>query len=125
MVRQPRIRIGRGCKVGKEEIAGLVAAVEHYVKRDHRAEMQRWESIIAGWERQLRNVHGLSITREAPESAGNVPYLCVNWNEQAGRLQHAEFIRRLREGRPRVELWTTSPNHGSYLTPFMLAQGEE
>ena len=34
--------IGRPMKVGKEEIAGLLAAVKNYVNRDHAAARQEW-----------------------------------------------------------------------------------
>jgi L-seryl-tRNA(Ser) seleniumtransferase len=40
----PNSAIGRPMKVGKEEICGLLAAVELYVGRDHAADQRRWEA---------------------------------------------------------------------------------
>src|SRR5947209_711765 len=39
--------IGRGMKVGKEELCGLLAAVERYLKVDHEAEYRELESRVA------------------------------------------------------------------------------
>ena len=40
----PNMAIGRGMKVGKEEIVGLLVAIERFVKLDHAAEMRAWEN---------------------------------------------------------------------------------
>jgi uncharacterized pyridoxal phosphate-dependent enzyme len=115
--------IGRGCKVGKEEIVGLVTAVESYIKRDHRAEMERWQAIISYWEDELRRVPNLGVARTGPENAGNVPYLRLSWDDKVHGARSADLIKRLRDGSPRIELWST--DHGLYITPFMLRTGEE
>ena len=116
--------IGRGCKVGKEEIVGLLTAVELYLKRDHAADWKRWQAIIADWETELKSVEGIRVARAGPENAGNVPYLSVDWDQRAKGFTHEEYLRRLREGRPRIELWETR-DRGLCLTPFMLEPGEE
>ena len=41
----PHHAFGRSLKVGKEEIMGMLAAVEMWTKRDHKAEWEQWE----GW----------------------------------------------------------------------------
>ncbi|MGH9753641.1 MAG: aminotransferase class V-fold PLP-dependent enzyme [Blastocatellia bacterium] len=116
--------IGRGCKVGKEEIIGLLTAVELFLKRDHAADWKRWQAIIADWEAELHKVRGITLERIGPENAGNVPYLSLNWDQSARGFSHEDFLNRLREGRPRIELWDTR-DRGLCLTPFMLEPGEE
>ena len=47
----PNSAIGRGNKVGKEEIVGLVKAVELFIERDEDAELAEWSrmcEVIAG-----------------------------------------------------------------------------
>lgn len=117
--------IGRGCKVGKEEIIGLLTAVELYMKRDHAADMRRWQSIVEDWEKALQKIHGLSLKRQGPENAGNVPYLAFDWDEAATGIKRDEFIKRLREGEPRIELWGPVRGLGLCATPFMLDPGQE
>jgi len=58
----PNDNIGRGMKVGKEEIVGLVAALEQYVKRDHAAEMRQWN---ARAQRIVDGLQGDPWTRRA------------------------------------------------------------
>ena len=43
----PQMGIGRGMKVGKEEIMGLLAAVERFLTMDHEAEWRLWETRVA------------------------------------------------------------------------------
>lgn len=116
--------IGRGCKVGKEEIIGLLAAVDAYFKRDHAADWRRWQTIVADWEEALHRVSGIIVRRVGPENGGNVPYLTINWNQNARRFSYEDYLSRLREGEPRVELWLKD-ELGLCLTPFMLEPGEE
>jgi len=116
--------IGRGCKVGKEEIVGLLAAVESYLKRDHAADIRRWQSIIKSWEVALQRFSEITVKRIGPENGGNVPYLTVNWDQAAMGFSYEDYLSRLREGKPRVELWLKD-GLGICLTPFMLEPGEE
>lgn len=115
--------IGRGCKVGKEEMVGLLTAIELYLKRDHSADEARWQANIDRWERGLRAVAGVTTERVGPENAGNVPYLALDWDPRVHRVTRDELVQRLRTGEPRVELWE-APDR-LFLTPFMLESGEE
>ena len=116
--------IGRGCKVGKEEIIGLLTAVELYLKRDHAADEKRWQAITEDWEAELRKIPKITVERTGPENAGNVPYLSLNWDQKARGFSHEDYLKRLRQGRPRIELWETR-DRGLCLTPFVLEPGEE
>ncbi len=116
--------IGRGCKVGKEEIIGLLTAVELFLKRDHVADEKRWTTIAAYWEAALRRLAKISVDRIGPENAGNVPYLSLNWDQRTRGFTHEDFLNSLRIGDPRIELWLTR-DRGVCLTPFMLEPGEE
>lgn len=51
--------IGRGMKVGKEGIAGAIAALEAWAKRDHAAHRRQEEARIALWMRELVDIPGL------------------------------------------------------------------
>ena len=60
----PNSAIGRGNKVGKEEIVGLVKAVELFVERDEDAELAEWSrmcEVIAG---ELIGIPGVEVTVE-------------------------------------------------------------
>src|ERR1044071_5250500 len=58
--------IGRGMKVGKEELCGLLAAVERYLKVDHEAEYRELESRVASIRSALKDVSGVTTGRHVP-----------------------------------------------------------
>jgi len=56
----PHHGIGRGFKVGKEEIAGLLAALELYQKRDFVAERARWAADLECIAGGIKGIRGIS-----------------------------------------------------------------
>ena len=66
----PHSAIGRPMKVGKEETAGLLAAIERYLSLDHAALRRREEAIVARWCAALADLPGMEIARDWPNEAG-------------------------------------------------------
>ena len=63
----PHHNYGRGYKVGKEEIMGMLAAVRQWYKRDHAAEWKEWQS----WLDTIANrVKGAAVRHNRDPSAG-------------------------------------------------------
>lgn len=95
--------IGRGMKTGKEEIVGLVQAVELYLHKDHIAEMEVWERRVAYLAGALQAIEGLHAERRLPDGIGGLaPYLSVFWDETALGVTHQAIANRLREGTPPI-----------------------
>src|SRR5688500_2698702 len=67
--------IGRGMKVGKEELCGLLAAVERYLKVDHQAEWREVEERVASIQAALKGVSGIKTDRHIPVIANEVPHV--------------------------------------------------
>ena len=89
-------------KVGKEEIVGLVAAVERYVSLDHDAERRELDAraeLISG---VLGSVSGLSLETHVPEIANHVPHVVVNWDEGGLGVTSEDAVARLLEGDPPI-----------------------
>ena len=61
----PHHAFGRSVKVGKEEIMGMLAAVEMWVKRDHKAEWAQWEA-LARPHRHQREARGRRHHQRSP-----------------------------------------------------------
>ena len=99
----PHGTFGRMMKVSKEEIAGMLAAVEHLVAgRDLAAEFERWR----GWYGEIAAAVGcvLGATTEIVERGGRSPYpiLMVRWDPEVVPLSAGEVGARLRAGSPPV-----------------------
>ena len=115
--------IGRGMKVGKEEIAGLVAAVERYLIVDHDAEYRELDMRVRQIAERLTGLAGVRTEPFVPEVANHLPHLAVEW--EAGRipLSSAEVRKRLLDGDPRIAVLERGQN-GLAVSVWMLRPGE-
>ncbi|MCC6391663.1 MAG: twin-arginine translocation signal domain-containing protein [Bryobacterales bacterium] len=100
----PYASIGRGMKVGKEEMVGLLAAIERYLKVDHAQELKELEGRVADMMGVLKDVKGVQLERHMPPIANHVPHLRITWNEDAYRFRAGEVTRQLMEGEPSIAI---------------------
>jgi L-seryl-tRNA(Ser) seleniumtransferase len=97
----PNGRLARAMKVGKEEIAGLTAAVERFVNLDHGAELAKWNQVIDYWYTNLSQSTNASIEKELLNEAGQpVPRLRITPSSGNG----VEVVEQLRTNRPSIEV---------------------
>ncbi len=96
--------IGRGSKVGKEEIAGLVAAVERYLALDHDAERRELDARAERMMGILESVPGLSLEVFVPEIANHVPHVDIRWAESDRGVTSENAVETLRGGDPPIEV---------------------
>ena len=117
--------IARTAKVGKEEIMGLLAAVEVYVKRDHAADLKLWHSMMQSVAKDLKRLRQVTAEVYVPPYPGGhpVPYLRLKWDQGALPISYEECAKQLREGEPRIEV-NASPDEMT-LASYMLNPGEE
>ncbi|MFT5195940.1 MAG: putative pyridoxal phosphate-dependent enzyme [Cellvibrionaceae bacterium] len=121
----PNYGIGRTMKVGKEEIMGLLVAVECYLKIDHDARQQHCEEIVKNWCESINQVEGLKAERDFPNEAGQpLPWCLVTINREKCPISRDEMVQNLLDGDPAVAV---SPYGESqfHLNPTTLQPGEE
>lgn len=122
----PYQRWARAMKAGKEEIMGLLAAVERYVALDHDAEHAEWVATVSRWGKALQGIPGVNSSYCALNEAGQpVPRLHL---EVADHARAEEVLRRLDQSDPRVSVMPDRRNgvaHGLWLGPDMLEEGQE
>ena len=78
--------VGRPAKVGKEEVVGLMTAVELYVNKDHDAEWSDWERQVSFIASAVSGIRGVHAEQFVPEIANRVPHLDITWDPDAVRL---------------------------------------
>ena len=97
--------VGRGMKVAKEEIVGLVAAVDWFLSQDDaamEAEYRKRAELIAG---QLKNIPTVQTQIFVPAVAANhVPHLLITYDQNRIKVTGAEVMEKMRKGTPRIEL---------------------
>jgi L-seryl-tRNA(Ser) seleniumtransferase len=100
----PNASIGRGMKVGKEEMVGLLAAVERYLKVDHEAEFKELDRRVSYMIETLSKIPGLTADRLVPPIANHVPHLRLTWTESAFKFDAADVSHRLLQGDPPIAI---------------------
>jgi uncharacterized pyridoxal phosphate-dependent enzyme len=96
--------VGRGLKVAKEEMVGLVAAVDWFLDQDDaamEAEFQKRASLIASKLKALPTVQTQTFI---PEVANHVPHLLITYDQNRINISAKEVLHKLRSGKPRIEL---------------------
>jgi L-seryl-tRNA(Ser) seleniumtransferase len=94
----------RGMKVNKEEMLGMLVALELYLKRDHAADAREWDrrvELIAASARSIRSVETNVVT---PQIANHVPHLRIKWDQKAVPQTVAQVRQRLLDGEPSIEV---------------------
>jgi D-glucosaminate-6-phosphate ammonia-lyase len=95
--------IGRGYKVSKEAILGMVVAVEMYLKRDSEAETKEWERRIRLLADSLADIEALKVEIFTPAIANHVPHLKVTWNQDSLKVSADDIRQQLRAGKISIE----------------------
>ncbi|MGC3944896.1 MAG: aminotransferase class V-fold PLP-dependent enzyme [Chryseolinea sp.] len=121
----PRAGIARGHKVNKEEIIGMYAAIERYVKMDHEREWKEWERKISAIDTNVKKVKGVKTMIDIPPVANHTPSLKITWDPTVTTLTGDELGKRMREGSPSIEVVSWEEKESVRLTVFMLKAGEE
>ncbi len=120
----PLQRLGRPMKVGKEDLVGVMTALELALQTDETATIRGYEAMverIVAWGRGRSDVR---VGREIPSEAGQpLPRARVTFT---GDLPHQRdaIIQDLRDGRPRVGVWPAGED-GIYVNPEMMLDGED
>jgi L-seryl-tRNA(Ser) seleniumtransferase len=121
----PHQALGRPMKVSKEDIVGVLAAVEYWFEeRDHGAERQQWYDDLADITERVAALPSVGGEIIEPTGVDRVPRLRVFWNQDFA-IDGLELRRRMLEGEPRVMLDDNSATENSIaIDPFQLQPGE-
>lgn len=122
----PHQRLARLVKVGKEEMAGLLTAVELYLKEDHAARQAGFEETVQFWVSSVDGSHpGIFARRDFPNEAGQpVPRVRIELDLETVSLTAPEVQQRLWDGDPAIAVAVEGERY-LYLTPDTLEPGED
>lgn len=103
----PHHAFGRSLKVGKEEIMGMLAAVEMWVKRDHEAEWKTWRSWLDQIAASVQRVDGVTTSVKEPpkdQLSNRTPQLNIQWDAAKIGITGTEVHKLLTDTEPRIIL---------------------
>jgi L-seryl-tRNA(Ser) seleniumtransferase len=129
----PHHAFGRSLKVGKEEIMGMLAAVEMWVQRDHQAEWRAWEGWLANIEASVKRIDGVTTRISQPREglSNRSPSLSIQWDGARLGITGQELNSLLMDTEPRIVLASASGSRSGNLassisiTPYMMMPGED
>jgi uncharacterized pyridoxal phosphate-dependent enzyme len=116
--------LGRSQKVGKEEIIGMVKALELYLNEDHDALAKEWQDRLLSVSRDLTKVPGVSTSFFTPDIANHVPHMQITWDSKIS-LTPQEVSKLLRSSKPAIVMGGGERRPGLTMNSFMLQPGEE
>jgi L-seryl-tRNA(Ser) seleniumtransferase len=115
--------LGRSQKVGKEEIVGMVKALESYLKEDHEALDKEWRRRLDTISSAVKRVAGVNTAFSMPDIANHVPHMEITWDPRRISLTPQEASKQLRSGKPSIVLGRNE--NALSMNSFMLQPGEE
>jgi uncharacterized pyridoxal phosphate-dependent enzyme len=130
----PHHAFGRSVKVGKEEIMGMLAAVEMWVKRDHDAEWKQWESWLDHIATSVKRVDGVTTKVNQPNEglSNRTPALQIMWDSGKLGITGPEVSKLVLDGEPRIVLAGANGGRGGNSTassvsvvPYQMTPGDE
>jgi len=117
--------IGRSQKVGKEEIVGMVKAIELYLKEDHEALNKEWQRRLEFISSQITKIPTVTTSYPPMEIANHVPHMIIKWDEKRIPMTPRDAGKALRSGKPSIVLSTGDRGEALSMNSFMLQPDEE
>jgi L-seryl-tRNA(Ser) seleniumtransferase len=117
--------LGRSQKVGKEEILGMLKALELFLAEDHEALAKEWQARLEGISREITKVPGVSTSFFAPDIANHVPHMSITWDAASISLTPEQASKQLRNLRPSIVIGGGEGRAGLAMNSFMLQAGED
>jgi L-seryl-tRNA(Ser) seleniumtransferase len=115
--------VGRGMKVNKEEMLGMLVALEVYVKRDHEQERREFDKRADTIQKAASEVPGVKAEIFVPEVANHVPHIRISWDAAAKNITAADAVKALRDGDPSIG--TRAEDGALVIGVWMMRPGED
>ncbi len=117
--------IGRSQKVGKEEIVGMVKALECYLNDDHQALNKEWQQRLELISAKVTTLPSVTTSYFLPDLANHVPHMEIKWDPQRIEITPKDASMALRQGTPSIVLSAGERRGALSMNSFMLQPGED
>ncbi len=102
--------VGRGMKVAKEQIVGMVAAVDWVLSHTEESMQGDYQTRVDSIARMVQGIPSVTTETVVPGIANHVPHLLIRFDPAIIGATTTEILATLREKQPSIEL---NPNSGN------------
>ncbi|MFH5801366.1 aminotransferase class V-fold PLP-dependent enzyme [Haladaptatus sp. CMAA 1911] len=121
----PRQGIGRSMKVGKEEIVGLIRALQLFVEEDHDAKIEGWLDRSRRISDRLDEVPSLETSLTSDDKTAVAPEVVVSVDSDVAEVTATDVVGGLRREKPRVFVGADALSVGEFTVNPMCLTDEE
>ena len=98
----PHHGVGRPCKVGKEEIVGLLTALQLFVAEDSQVRRMRWRALMDILAASLEGINASEVRLVDDRKRAEIPAVHLVLDEAALGFTALDLVRRLQDGEPSI-----------------------
>ena len=120
----PHHTFGRAMKIGKEEIMGMLAAVEVWSKRDLPAEQRTYGAWNAYIAERVTKVPGVKTSERPADGPNPYPTLSIQWEPGKIGMTAGELGRMLLDGEPRIASHAEGDGYAFQIRPASMKPGD-
>jgi D-glucosaminate-6-phosphate ammonia-lyase len=115
--------IGRGMKVNKEEMLGMLVALQLFVEKDHAEEGREFDKRAEIVRTSAVSVPGVQAEIFVPEIANHVPHVRISWDAAAKGVTADDVVKALLAGEPSISV--RAEEQRLVVGVWMMRRGEE
>jgi uncharacterized pyridoxal phosphate-dependent enzyme len=118
---------GRDNKVGKEEMFGMLAAVQAWIDRDHEEKWEEWLSWLDLISDRMLTIKGIETQVVMPEGLSNhAPVLHIQWDPENLNITGEEVAEEVARNKIRIAIGNRTTKEGTSIniTPNQMQAGE-
>jgi uncharacterized pyridoxal phosphate-dependent enzyme len=120
----PHHSFGRMMKVGKEEIMGMLAAVEVLAARGIEEDYRRWRGWLQEISDAVTKVSGVQTDIQDPAGASPFPTMMVEWDAERVGITAGEVYKQLMDGEPRIKSHASGDGYSFRVRPTAMRPGD-
>jgi len=121
----PHHAVGRMMKVGKEEVIGMLTAVEVLMSRGIDEDFRRWTAYLQDISDTVTKVPGVRTAMQKPAGDSPYPTMIIEWDPAQVGITAGDVYEQLLHGEPRVMSHAAGDGYSFRVRPPAIRPGDQ